>query len=63
MRDFYPFHRFLHSQQNFSCPEYIEGCLGFNIGANFNVKAYALCVYLELNKALKGLGEEKKSGM
>ena len=25
------------------------------IGANFNVKAYALCVYLELNKALKGL--------
>ena len=57
MRDFYPFHRFLHSQQNFSCPEYIEGCLGFNIGANFNVKAYALCVYLELNKALKGLVE------
>ena len=29
-----------------------------NIGANFNVKAYALCVYLELNKALKGLVEE-----
>jgi hypothetical protein len=28
------------------------------IGANFNVKAYALCVYLELNKALKGLVEE-----
>ena len=27
------------------------------IGANFNVKAYALCVYLELNKALKGLVE------
>ena len=34
-----------------------------NIGANFNVKAYALCVYLELNRALKGLVEEKKSGM
>ena len=29
-----------------------------NIGANFNVKAYALCVYLELNRALKGLVEE-----
>ena len=28
------------------------------IGANFNVKAYALCVYLELNKALKGLVEK-----
>jgi len=28
-----------------------------NIGANFNVKAYALCVYLELNRALKGLVE------
>ena len=28
------------------------------IGAGFNVKAYALCVYLELNKALKGLVEE-----
>jgi hypothetical protein len=27
------------------------------IGANFNVKAYALCVYLELNRALKGLVE------
>ena len=27
------------------------------IGENFNVKAYALCVYLELNKALKGLVE------
>ena len=29
-----------------------------NIGVNFNVKAYALCVYLELNKALKGLVEK-----
>ncbi len=59
MRDFYPFHRFLHSLQDSSCPEYIEGCLGFNIGANFNVKAFALCVYLELNRALKGLVVEK----
>ena len=33
------------------------------IGANFNVKAYALCVYLELNRALKGLVEEKENGM
>ena len=57
MRDFYPFSRFLHSLKNSSCPEYIEGGWGLNIGANFNVKAYALCVYLELNKALKGLVE------
>jgi hypothetical protein len=30
---------------------------GIEHRADFNVKAYALCVYLELNKALKGLVE------
>jgi hypothetical protein len=29
-----------------------------NIGPGFNAKAYSLCVYLELNKALNGLVEE-----